>query len=112
MGLRLGLLTLIIAGTLCSTRAFAEDGFGVLSGNKLFDYCQKEPNSCSMYIAGVSDVLLLAHVICTPDKMSRGQAVDLVVSELQAHPEFRNESAASTATIALKRASPCNNTKK
>jgi hypothetical protein len=65
---------------LCSSRAFAEDGFGVLSGNKLFDFCQKEPNSCGMFIAGVSDVLLLAHVVCAPGKMSRGQTVDLVVN--------------------------------
>ena len=46
------------------------------------------------------------HIICPPDNVQLGQAVDVTVNYLRAHPEKRQVSAASMAIVALTKAFP------
>ena len=85
---------LIIIGTLWPIAAFSA-GDAFYTGNRLYDYCEKRPESCTDYIAGVVDTLMLMNVatqtkwICPPDNVVLGQMVDVTVNYLHAHPEKR-----------------------
>jgi hypothetical protein len=84
------------------------------TGNRLYDYCSEHSRDCTSYVAGVVDALLAVGTakndpfICPPDKIELGQAVDVVMNYVRSHPEKRQFSAASMATVALVRAFPCN----
>ncbi len=105
---------LIIICTFWPIAAFSAGGGDTFyTGNRLFDYCKEKSNSCSSYIAGVVDTLMVVdavthtRLICLPDNVLLGQAVDVTVNFLRAHPEHRQVNAASMAVVALTTAFPC-----
>jgi hypothetical protein len=104
---------LIIIGTFWPIAAFSA-GDSFYTGNRLFGYCEEKSLSCTDYIAGIVDTLMVMNVvtqnkmICPPNNIELGQAVDVTVNYLRAHPEKRQVSAASMAFVALTRAFPCN----
>jgi hypothetical protein len=104
---------LIVIATSCWP-LIASAGDSFVTGNRLFDYCNERSESCTSYIAGVTDALLMIdiamnkHMVCIPDKVLLGQATDVAVNYLRSHPEKRQFSAASMVTVALTQAFPCN----
>jgi hypothetical protein len=110
--IKLTIRALFVAGvTLWPLAALGADTF--LTGNMLYDRCAASTISCSDYISGVVDTLLMVGkvkklpLIC-PGNIELGQAVDVTVNYLRAHPESRQYNAASVAIVALTKAFPCN----
>jgi len=103
---------LIVVGTFWPIAAFSA-GDSFYNGNRLLDYCERKSESCTSYIAGIVDTLMAVNfvtknpIICLPDNVQLGQAVDVTVNYMRAHPEKRQVSAASMAFVALTRAFPC-----
>lgn len=111
MKLKLGVF---IVAVLWPITAFSANDFFV-SGDQLYDYCQEKNPSCTSYIAGAVDTLLIMgklaitpKIVCLPRNAAVGQVVDTAVNYLQAHPEERKFNAASTALEALAKTFPCN----
>ena len=90
------------------------------SGNELWNACgadeQKEPVKaifCTSYIIGAGEtfqVLQAANRLsyyCIPDKVTNGQAVDVVKLYLRDHPETRKYHAPTLVMLALKEKFPC-----
>ena len=104
---------LIIIGTLWPIAAFSA-GDTFYTGNRLYRYCTEGSKSCTSYIAGIVDTLMVVNVvtqnkmICLPDNVELGQAVDVTVNYLRAHPATRHVNAASMAFVAGAKAFPCN----
>lgn len=105
------LLSTLLVSALHPATALGGDSF--VTGNRLFDDCNSQSEFCTGYIAGVVDSLLMIGIatnapkICPGDRIELGQAVDVVTSYLRTHPERRQVSASSMATVALIRAFPC-----
>jgi hypothetical protein len=104
--------SLIVIIVLWPMAAFAAaDTF--YTGNQLFRYCEQKSESCLDYIAGVVDTIMVANVvtqtrmICISGNIELGQAVDITMNYLRAHPEQRQHNAASMAFVALRNAFPC-----
>jgi hypothetical protein len=103
---------LIIVGTFWPIAAFSA-GDTFYTGNRLYDFCREKSPSCADYIAGVVDTLMVmnhatpGNWICPPNNMELGQAIDVTMNYLRAHPEKRQVNAASMAFTALIRAFPC-----
>jgi Rap1a immunity proteins len=107
-------LGVFVVAALCPVTAFSATDFFV-SGDQLYDYCQEKNPSCTSYIAGAVDTLLIMRklsitpkIVCLPDNAALGQVVDTAVNYLQGHPEERKFNAASTALEALAKTFPCN----
>jgi hypothetical protein len=90
------------------------------NGNQLLAFCEsrteRDVGTCLGIIAGAADMLseisapggnFSGFRACIPKSATAGQARDVVVRELRAHPENRNYTAASLAADALARAFPC-----
>jgi hypothetical protein len=103
---------LIIIGILWPVAA-SSGGDSFYTGNRLLGYCEERSESCTSYIAGIVDTLMVVNVvtqmkmICPPNNVELGQAVDVTVNYLRVHPERRQVSAASMAVVALTKAFPC-----
>jgi hypothetical protein len=112
-GFPMGLKQSLIIITACWP-VIASAGDSFVTGNKLFDYCRERSESCTSYIAGVTDSLLMVditmnkHIVCIPDNVLLGQTVDVTMNYLRSHPEGRQFSAASLVIVALSKAFPCN----
>ncbi|MGU5731432.1 Rap1a/Tai family immunity protein [Aeromonas jandaei] len=81
----------------------------------LYDRCttKEEDNTyylsisdCRGYITGVADVLD-GFSFCIPDRVNRGQNVDVVTKYLRDHPEDRHQDAHTLTAYALSIAFPC-----
>jgi hypothetical protein len=101
---------LIIVSAFWPIAAFSA-GDSFYTGNRLYGFCQEKSTSCTDYIAGIVDTLMVMNHstkwICPPNNMELGQAVDVTMNYLRAHPEKRQVSAASMAFVALIKAFPC-----
>ena len=90
----MGLMALVLAtGLLWVTSVFAQNFTAFETGDELFDLCnvptvdQRHFNdACSVYIAGVSDVLNSQGTICTPKDVTVHRTVDVVLNYLREHP--------------------------
>jgi hypothetical protein len=89
---------------------------GFMSGNELFSSCTANTNTitgvermaeCQGYLMGLTDGLGENGVICTPANIIFKQVEDIVLNYLRAHPERRQYSASSEASLALRSAFPC-----
>jgi hypothetical protein len=76
----------------------------VLSGNQLLHYCDiAAPDStpdamtglCNGYIVGVFEFLVLMQRVCPSKTVTNQQVRDVVVAYLKAHPQTRDEPAAT-----------------
>jgi hypothetical protein len=83
------------------------------TGNRLFRYCEQKSESCTGYIAGIVDTIMVTNVvmkpsmICITGNIELGQAVDIAMNYMRAHPEGRQHNAASMVFVALSKAFPC-----
>ena len=111
-------LAVFIVGLSCLLASAAKADF--TSGNELCDACaadeQKEPVKaifCTSYIVGVGDTFQALQVAgrltyyCIPDKVTNGQAIDVVKLYLRDHPETRQYHAPALVMLALKEKFPC-----
>jgi hypothetical protein len=87
--------------------------FGFNTGNDLWYICQDKSQelACLGYIQGlVAGATMYAGVttpFCMPDGVAVGQAEDIVLSYLAAHPDRRHYDARVIVALALKEAFPC-----
>ena len=109
----------LVAGLLVlSPPALADplDALALKSGNDLYSVCgyQNERSelatgmemACIAYIASAADSYSVT--FCSPpDSSTRGQARDVVVKYLKAHPKDRQNPAIHEAWLALSAAWPC-----
>jgi hypothetical protein len=82
---------------------------GFLSGNKLLEYMNAEPEwrmFAMGYVAGVHDAGDKA-VFCSPDSIKVGQTRDIVKVYLETHPAERHELADTLILRVLKQHYPC-----
>jgi hypothetical protein len=86
------------------------------TGHKLFSYCtgtEELQLVCSGYVSGVLDTLAIYRnllkrgIVCLPGSVTMGEAKDVVVNWLRAHPEERQFTAAGSVTAALQETFPC-----
>jgi len=87
-------------------------GFFAISGNELYQNCTAASGSlqaifCVGYVTAVSDSLISQRLMCAPEGAQVGQAMDVIVDYLRAHPEQRQRSGYSLAELALVGAFPC-----
>jgi hypothetical protein len=95
------------AGLFCGAPAFAT----LDTGKTLWDSCNDPDTSkqsyCLGYVAGVSDVLVGMHIICTGEHVSVRQIADVVIQYLREHPGRRDVDADDLTATALTLAFPC-----
>jgi hypothetical protein len=90
------------------------------SGNSLLRVCTAGPSDptyyqhrarCGAYIAGIADAAdrqkTEDHAVCVPGAVTAGQATDVVVAYLKAHPASRHRPAGILVIDALSNAFPC-----
>lgn len=101
----------MLLGVACGGPGWAAAAEG--SGNQLLAECL-EPHSvfgysyCLGFISGAADTLVFhTNDVCVPEKVTRGQTMDIVVRYLQAHPEIRHYASTTLAKAALMEAFPC-----
>jgi Rap1a immunity proteins len=91
-----------------------------LTGNDLLDLCRRNRLECVGYVMGATDVLSQQPVfqwqqsetpmtvsVCIPEHVSGDQVTDVVLRELNSHPERRHLSAWNLVAVALYAAFPC-----
>jgi hypothetical protein len=103
-------------------RVAAAAAAAFIDGNLLYEYCShtaenKSLNSlnegnCLGYVEGVADVMFNGIVVsgwraCLPANVNIGQARDVVLKSLAAHPQWRHLSADSQVAQALAVTFPC-----
>src|SRR4051794_15042786 len=81
------------------------------SGNKLLSDCSEPPGQfgyayCMGYVYGVGETSA-SGVFCPVKGITRGQAIDVVVHYLQAHPEIKHYEGSVLTQMALGQAFPC-----
>lgn len=86
------------------------------NGNGLLQACTSTPTlelACIEYVTGVADGALITQApssrrtICIPPGVQLGQMKDVVVNDLRAHPEVRQNASGLLVLEALQRAFPC-----
>ncbi len=92
---------------------------GFVNGNTLLARCRNkfdvyDQAYCVAYIVAITDTLLgknavQGHRACPPGGIVQGQAFDIAVSWLEAHPQHRQFSANGLVAAALSEAFPCKN---
>ncbi len=87
---------------------------GLVTGDRLLEWCQSRSVQCESYAQGVVDTWMgeqafdrVPKMICLVPGISSGQISDAVQNYLTAHPERRNTKASSLVVIALAGAFPC-----
>lgn len=90
----------------------AASSAGFLSSDELLADCEAPPGtaksfSCTAYVMGVMDLLMLTEQFCPANGMVVQRGLDVVKNYLRVHPERGHFSAASEAGLALKQAFPC-----
>jgi hypothetical protein len=104
----------VAAGLLWSVSAFSQQQpvTTFYSGNDLYAKCTAPAHSldtllCGGMVGGLADAFIRDGTMCLPKGVNIGQAVDVVVAYLRAHPETRRYTMASEAAQALGHAFPC-----
>jgi hypothetical protein len=102
----------VVAGLLWPAYTHSQDGpHYFVTGNQLYESCTAPVNNksfvCAGYVQGLTDALDVRGTICTPAGITVGQAMDVVVNYLRAHPQYRQISASLLAGAALGEAFPC-----
>lgn len=87
---------------------------GLVTGDRLLDWCQSRSIQCESYAQGVVDTWMgeqafarVPQMICLVPGITTGQISDAVRNYLTAHPERRGTKASSLVVIALAEAFPC-----
>ena len=108
-------LLVLAAGLLWPVSSFSQDRESQSSetGDQLYEDCDAALGSpqnifCMGYVMGVSDLLDLQRLICTPEGVSAAQETGVVVNFLRDHREERLDTAYSVVKLALMEAFPCN----
>jgi Rap1a immunity proteins len=96
----------------CSVPAFSQEIVSLISGKQLYDECstaEGDPDRrhCLGYVAGMSDALHSAKLVCNSGDVTIGQIVALIMSFYRAHPDEQNHPASDLAYAALREAFPC-----
>ncbi|TCD20197.1 hypothetical protein E0D81_09390 [Lelliottia amnigena] len=104
---------------LLSSNTQAKNKDGDYDGNDLYEAYKaydsnnptyKQMNQATLfmaYVRGVSDVLSLQNLICYPDNVTVGQALDIVGNYLRDNPEKRNMSPSVLVGMPLMSKYPC-----
>ena len=87
---------------------------GLVTGDRLIEWCQSRSIQCDSYAQGVVDTWMgeqafnrVPNMICLAPGITTGQITDAGQNYLTTHPERRNTKASSLIVIALARAFPC-----
>ena len=101
----------VAAGLLLASSEISEAAKAFFTGNELYNQCSNympaEALFCQGYVAALSDSLGPEYKVCMPNEVTLGQAMDVVITFLRAHPELRHLTAWSLVQNALAQAFPC-----
>jgi len=106
----------ILLGLVFATPANAESNAVFVSGNALYADCSQTGDSvldyqaraqCNGFIIGVADSLQVERAErqtedCLPEKVNRGQVIDIVIKYLRENPALRHLGAANLSRNAIK----------
>jgi hypothetical protein len=92
--------------------AFSQQIVSFISGKQLYDECstsEGDPDRryCLGYVAGMSDALHSAKLVCNFGDVTIGQTVALIMSFYRAHPDEQDYPASDLGYAALRGAFPC-----
>jgi hypothetical protein len=107
--------TIIAALTLAvlTTEATAQTDariHGYVTADKLYEWCQQQPDKAMYYVAGILDALTLNASnapVCIPEESTMAQARDVVCKYLRDNPAKRHYNTASSLWLARSQAWPC-----
>ena len=107
------MLRFVILALFASNPAWATSTW--MTGNELLRYCNDDKSGvCAGFVSGVMDADTTvrdwenrAPLVCTPDELTLGQAVDVVVAYLRDNPSVLHLSASSIVLNALYEDFPC-----
>lgn len=96
-----------------------EYGDALSNGNKFYESCRlfRDPNIdsvsfglCVGFVRGIvgrDGLFPPSRHICMPETVTIGQAVDVILRVMEAHPELRDKSLNALATASLETTWPC-----
>lgn len=101
-----GLYLLVLAGTALPISASAS----VMSGNAIYNICERNKSDCGFIVIGMFDMLYYVDKDrreCFPEPLTVRQIQDVFVRFLDNNPARRSYTAASLFRIAVREAWPC-----
>ena len=100
-------VALVLSGLVVDAQAEEQIGIDFVNGNQLYEFCQRSPDYCLGYVAGVAAGSQIRATFCLGGVTSN-QLRDVVKFWLRDHPEKRNLAGSLLVAEALKEKFPCN----
>ena len=100
-------VALVLSGLVVDAQAEEQIGIDFVNGNQLYEFCQRSPDYCLGYVAGVAAGSQIRATFCLGGVTS-SQLRDVVNFWLRDHPDKRYLAGSLLVAEALKEKFPCN----